>query len=145
MDDLDTKLTQLTAVMKQQGIAVLCLQETHIAGSFHFIFHGYHVIFSGRPDDKREYAGVGYIIAPWARQAILSFIQVDSRLAGLRMKVSGGNVCILNAYAPHNGHDFETRLDFFDNLLLLVGKFRAYGPTLILGDLNTIISSRSIS
>ncbi|CAE8606196.1 unnamed protein product, partial [Polarella glacialis] len=66
-DNLDTKLTQLIQIMRRRRIAVLCIQETHVAGSIYFSLDGFLVIFSGGTSDQRETAGVGFIVAPWAK------------------------------------------------------------------------------
>ena len=60
----------------------------------------------------RSYAGVGFLVAPWAIKSIISFRGINDRLASLRVKQSGGVLTVLPTYAPHNGHTLEDRLLF---------------------------------
>ena len=99
--------------MKQSEISVLCLQETHEAGSQYFWYDSFLVILSGTECDGRTFTGVGFIVAPTVTHAVVGFLQYSDRLASLRMRVPGGQVCIASAYAPTNCQNFETRQAFY--------------------------------
>eukprot|EP00959_Pyramimonas_sp_CCMP1952_P224986 4704432-Pyramimonas_sp.AAC.1 len=77
--------------MAAHRIAVLAIQETQLHGSEYYDYDGFMLCLSGEPDDaKRSVAGVGFIVAPWARSAIVAFRAVSPRLASLRIKVQHG-------------------------------------------------------
>ena len=70
----EIKLTELCMIMKREGISILCMQETHLSESTYFEVDGFLVFNSGGcADVVRSYAGVGFIIAPWARSSIVTF------------------------------------------------------------------------
>ena len=91
---------------------------------------------SGGPEGVRENAGVGYMIAPWVRKSVVSFCQASSRMASLKIRIQGGKMNVLTAYAPHTGYDFSDRQIFFFALAEFVNKQSAHGPKLICGDFN---------
>ena len=91
--------------MIRRQIPILCIQETHVATSERYItFGNYLVIVSGHDKDEREYAGVGFIIAPHIVPSILGAICFSKRIACLKLRVPGGIAGIFSVYAPHNGH-----------------------------------------
>ena len=106
--------------MHAQGIGLLCLQETHCPGSAHFIVDGFLVVLSGRDDGQREWAGVGFVVSPWLRHSVQSFLQFSSRLASISLRVPGGSARFVSAYAPHNGYDSSIRAEFFHELAVFV-------------------------
>eukprot|EP00959_Pyramimonas_sp_CCMP1952_P452809 9467203-Pyramimonas_sp.AAC.1 len=57
VDTDSTKLEQITGIMKQRRIDVMCLQETHVPGAPYFVQGGCLIILSGGSAGKREYAG----------------------------------------------------------------------------------------
>ena len=95
------------------------------------------MILSGGPSEQREYAGVGFIVAPWARQAVINFIQHSNRLASLQIRVSGGSISVICAYAPQSGLDFDIRHAFFSDMHTFTNKVKAHGPTYTIGDFNS--------
>ena len=139
------KLNELMWHMKRRRIAVLCIQETHVKGSHCFTQDGFLVILSGVPEtsDGRSYTGVGFIVAPWAVASVRSFQLINDRLASLKLCVSGGKLNILSAYAPHSGHSYESRKEFFDQLVLAWKPMSAHSSTIALGDLNAKLFHRT--
>ena len=107
-----TKLDELTRWMLGDGVGVLCMQETHEHRSGYFLHNGFLVILSGEETTTRTYTGVGFIIAPALRHAVVSFLQFSDRLASLRIRITGGQLCLITAYAPTNMKDYEYRQAF---------------------------------
>ena len=133
----DAKAVTLQVIMKRRGIGILCLQETHHSGSAYYITEeGYLVILSGSAGDGREHAGVGFLISPVMRKTIVSFCQATSRMASLKLRISGGKMAIVNAYAPHSGHPFPIRQGFFHELSEFVQRISCHGPKILCGDFN---------
>ena len=85
---------------------------------------------------------MGFIVTPWAKQSIKGYIQYNSRVATLRIRVEGGVLTLINVYAWANTHDFDTRHDFFTDLVQIFAKGRSHGPTILLGDLNARLLQR---
>ena len=108
-----TKLDELTYWMANRGVGILCLQETHEVGSAYFTHKGFLVILSGAEGNVRSWAGVGFIVSPHLKDSVQSFLQYTDRLASLRLRVPGGQLCLVSAYAPAGVKDFDTRHDFF--------------------------------
>ena len=133
----DAKLEHLQLVMSDRRLHILCIQETHLPGADSYVTDsGFLVILSGGPSGCREYAGVGFVVSPWARRNVISFSEHSDRIAWLRLRVQGGKVPIVCAYAPQGGRDFVSRQSFFYELGSVVNKCSSHGPKIILGDLN---------
>ena len=104
------KFTELCIYMRQHGICLLCLQETHLYDAEHFEYEGFKIFLFGEAlREGRSFSGVGFIVAPWALQAVVSFHAINDRLAKIRFKVFGGILNVLTVYVPHDGHDFDYR------------------------------------
>ena len=78
------------------------------------------------------------MVAPWLRDPITSFVQFNDRLASICVRVTGGLLCLVTAYAPPNTptHTFLERQTFFHDAQDFILSQRTHGPTLILGDFN---------
>ena len=97
--------------MRNKKIAILCIQETHVHDDKYFMADGYLIVLSGGALSKngRSYTGVGFIVSPSAAKSVIGFRLVGERLATLELKVKGGVLNIVSAYAPHSGHKYEVR------------------------------------
>ena len=139
----EIKLWELTEVMSRYSISILCIQETHIAKSpYYTTENGFLVILTGSTGIGRDYAGVGFIVAPWAKHAVACFLQLNSRLACLKFRVAGGKLGIISAYAPHNGHPFDARQEFFEKLGSMYERTAVNKGKFIFGDLNSRLHTR---
>ena len=113
----DAKLIQLQRVMVSRNIKVLCLQETRVAKSeYRVTEEGFLLIQSGRRDDERESAGVGFLVAPDVRRSVIGFCQMSRRIAYVKLRVKGGKAVVFTAYAPHNRRPFDERQAFYSEL-----------------------------
>ena len=120
-----------------RGVGILCLQETHLTGASHFEEDGFSFFLSGATSgDARSYAGVGFAVAPWAANAIVSFKAISDRVASLRVKVTGGILTLITVYIPHDGHSLDERQAAFADLSKATGTRTSHTSTLILGDFN---------
>ena len=71
----DLKLKQVIAHLKLHDLGILCLQETHQSFSDAYVTEdGFLLVFSGSNVDKREFAGVGFLIRPSTRKSIVGFV-----------------------------------------------------------------------
>ena len=112
----DLKLFELILHMKRYDIDILCIQETHNNIVSVEDEQGFLVLLSGSGTDQRSWAGVGIIVAPRCRHRIKSYKQISDRLCSLKVKVDGGVLGVLSAYAPHNLHTLADRFQFFTEL-----------------------------
>ena len=103
--------------MKQQGILIMCIQETHVRELTVFDESGCLVILSGSTETNTApfYAGVGFIIAFVAILFVIGYRLVSDRLAKLRMKVQGGVLTLITPYAPQSGYKYVRRKRSFDD------------------------------
>ena len=139
----DEKQIALQRSMTDRRIGVLCLQETHKRGSDYFITSdGFLVIFSGTSTGDREHAGVGFLVAPWMRKYVVSFTQPSSRFASLKIRVKGGKINLITAYAPHNGYPYADRQRFFSELGDFENRLSGHGPNFVFGDMNSRLYRR---
>ena len=95
------------------------------------------MIMSGSVGEGREHAVVGFIVAPGARPAIAGFLQLSSRIACLKMRVAGGKLSMISAYAPHEGHSYDQRQQFYSELDSAYAHTSANGLRLVFGDFNS--------
>ena len=137
--DVPTKIKELKTIMRAQGIDVLCMQETHIRNSPYFYSNGFLVIISGGGGDDteyREYAGVGFLVSPRILHAVIGFTQHSPRIAALRIRVEGGTLVLISAYAPHGGYPYADRQQFYHEPSDVYLRKKSNGVTIILEDLN---------
>ena len=139
----ESKLMEVQCTMHDRGIGVMCIQETHRANSYHFITEmGFLVILSGTSQGVTKSAGVGFLIAPECRHAVVSFKQASSRMAALKLRARGGKIGLISAYAPHSGYPFPDRQQFYSQLVDFVRNVGTHGAKLICGDFNARLTRR---
>ena len=67
----DLKIHEICSYMQTHGVDAICLQETRRPNSDHYVAEGgFLIVLSGTAGNAREYAGVGFIVAPWARTRV---------------------------------------------------------------------------
>ena len=126
--------------MRSRALAIMCLQETRVPYTgTRILDNGYILITAGEDNEQRTFAGVGFLIAPWIRKSIYSFKPTSEIICCLKIRVKGGKAVIINTYAPHNGHDYQLRQQYFSALADVSSSMSAYGLKLIVGDLNSRI------
>ena len=138
----DIKLWEIIGIMKRRHISILCMQETHIRNTPYYTEDGFLVILSGSSSTPREFAGVGFVVAPWVKESLVGFMQFSNRLSCMKVRVPHGQIALINAYAPHAGYPFDARQSFFEELRHMVRKTSVNGMKLVMGDLNARIHRR---
>ena len=91
----------------------------HRRGSDYLITsEGFLVICSDTSKADEEHAGVGFLVAPWMRKYVISFIRENSRLASIKLRVEDGKINRIESYVPHNGptYSYLDRQSFFNDL-----------------------------
>ena len=133
----DVKTVELIRHMAFYAIDILCIQETRKQKSDVYTFDDHDVILSGADGEDREWAGVGFIIAPAARRHVKSFKQVSRRICVLKLRMRSNTIGVVGAYAPHNLRPLQERIDFFNELDKEYRCCRANYFKCVLGDLNS--------
>ena len=111
---------------------------------YHVTDDGFLVVCSGSAVGVKEFAGVGFVVAPWIRGSVVGFIQNSNRIACLKLRVPQGKIALIYAYAPHGGYPFDIRQSFFSQLSEAFEKTSVNGLKLICGDLNSRIQNPTI-
>lgn len=76
----ESKIEQLELLMEQYGLSILCIQETHKSGAYSYTMEtGTLVVLSGGPQAEREYAGLGFMIAPNLVKSVMGHREHTSR------------------------------------------------------------------
>ena len=141
--DSAVKIDELLLMMSQREMDVLCIQETHLNGAECYTREGYAVFLSGcRDSAERSYAGVGFIVSPRIRSAVVAFKACDDRIATLRLKIHGGMLTVLSVYAPHNGIDYDIRHTFYHSLQDHIRRTTENSTSYVLGDFNARLLQR---
>jgi len=126
--------------MNLHSVDIFCVQETRKTGSDYYVTDdGFLVVLSGGSDGGREWAGVGFIVAPRLKKHIEGFCQVSSRVASLKVRCSGGRFGVLSAYAPHNLKNLNEKWAFYEELGDHLQRLSVNGDKYILGDFNARI------
>jgi len=102
------------------------------------------VILSGSSTLGREWAGVGFIVAPKVNKSVVGYCQYNNRMASLKVKTTGGVFAVLSVYAPHNLKDVSEKYAFYDDLGKLLKATSTNGPRLIYGDFNARLGPRRV-
>ena len=104
------------------------------------------MILSGEPEGKEgvSHTGVGFVIAPWAVRSVMGFHIINDRIAALKLRMVGGKLRLLSAYAPHSGYRFQARKAFFDELERAWKLSSQHCTTVALGDLNAKLFHRAL-
>ena len=129
------KLKAAICLMKEHHLGLHILTETKSTQYYSYNSEGYLIVPSGTSKDK--HGGVGAIVAPWMRPALLDVLQVSSRIIQLSFKKRGGNFHVIGAYAPHSGLDFEEVRDpYWESLETQLEAIPQPEPVYITGDMN---------
>ena len=79
---------------------------------------------------------------PFACKAVIGFLQQSNRLCCLKLRVPGGKLAVISAYAPHSGYTFNARQQFFEDLGTMYEKTSVNGIKMVFGDLNARVIRR---
>ena len=79
------------------------------------------------------------VVAPWCGGKIQAHRQISDRLAYIKLRVIGGTLGIITAYAPHNMKPLPERFNFYVALDDAYKKCSANQGKVVCGDLNARI------
>ena len=101
--------------------------------------NGFLLIFSG---DNERCAGVGFIISPGLRKAVYNFDCLCGRMAAVKVRVAGGKIAFITAYAPQSEHTADKRNAFFSKLGSYYESISVNGEKYVCGDFNSRLRMR---
>ena len=136
---------QIVTYMKEHRIQVLCLQETKSKTTTQYLVDNFtFMTISTASSQQQEHAGVGFVLSPEARSALLRTTCIHSRLATITLLLASGEFTIVNTHVPHSGRPEEERQAHFDELQQLVERVQNKGPFIVIGDMNSRLQGRLV-
>ena len=112
---------------------IVCLQETKSRSTTQYVIDNYTFMNITTADAQtQERAGVGYVLCPQARGALLRTHYVHSRLACVTLLLQSGELSIVISHAPHKARPEEERHDFFEELQHAIDSVQANGPSVVI-------------
>ena len=139
----DLKLEQIALYMQENSLDIVCMQEVRKNKADSFELTSGHVVYwSGSADGGREWAGVGFVVAPHFKKYILGCSPFNNRVACLKLRVTRGCIALFTVLAPHNLKPLEERTEFYNTLDTMMGKVSVNGGRYVFGDLNARMGQR---
>ena len=138
----DTNLIEITSYMANHSIMILAIQETRRLRTDRFVTDdGSAVFLSGSTSGQREWAGVGFTVAPSFSRHIIGFkgFRVGWLASSCKRAVValGGTVCMPRQPLP----DIRR---FYAVLGEPLSRSSSNGPKFICGDLNARMGQRKL-
>ena len=134
---------QIIDHMRRHDIHILCMQETRSKNTTQYVVDNFTFLtVSTVNTNQPEYAGVGFVLSPMARNALLRTSFINSRIACISVLIRGGELNILNTYVPQNARPEDERRDHFEKLQQAISQIARKGPFVVLGDFNSRLQGR---
>ena len=102
---------------------------------------GEEFLYSGKEEGSTHEEGVGILIAKEVKKSLLEWEAISSRIITARFNSAARNITVINAYAPTNLADEETKDRFYDQLQTVINKVPKRDLPIFLGDMNAKIGS----
>jgi len=126
-------LEDLIKCMKEYKLELVALQETRWPGSGDHVSNGYTLLYSG---DDTTRLGVGFLLGPQVKKAVLNFNAVNNRMCMIRLRMRLANLSIVCVHAPTEDSSPQDKDSFYDNLDDLMGAIPEHDVRLVIGDFN---------
>ena len=129
---------QLIDYMRAHNIEALCLQETKSKHTTQYVVNNYtFMTVNTAPSNQQEHAGVGFVLSPLARNALVRTQPVNSRIASVSLLMAAGELHIINTYVPQNARPEDERRAHFDQLHTHTESLKCKGTLVVVGDFNS--------
>ena len=103
---------ELTDMMEQRNVDILCLQETKWKGSKARNIEGGCKIFYNGADGRKN--GIGIVVREELAESVLEVKRVSDRLMAMKLEVNGS--ILVSAYAPQVNNSIEEKNNFWEDL-----------------------------
>ena len=135
---LTGKSREISAIMVDRGIDILCLQETRWTGGkskgkARNIGDGCKLYYSG---GNRPRNGVGICLNSYWQDKVIDVQRKSDRIIWMKLVTPGKNFNIISAYAPQQGCDQEENTAFWNQLEEVLRKVPGREELIVAGDLN---------
>ena len=128
--------------MHKFNLKILGLCETRWNGCGRTrLASGDTIIYSGQDEDQQHQYGVALLMTPEAKQALLSWTPVSSRILTARFNSKGRKVFVIQCYAPTNTADDEVKDEFYEKLQSVIEQAPRRDVKILMGDLNAKVGS----
>uniref|UniRef100_A0A8D8Q0R7 Craniofacial development protein 2 n=1 Tax=Cacopsylla melanoneura TaxID=428564 RepID=A0A8D8Q0R7_9HEMI len=118
---------------RRYNIDLLAIQETRWAGNGDVNKNGYKFIYGGT--DKHE-LGTGFLIKTNFENEIKDVKFITNRISYIILKGKYKSICLLNAHAPTEDKDQDTKAEFYETLDSVMDSFTGHSMKILLGDMN---------
>ena len=133
------KLQVIEKEMKDHGISILGLAETHWKDSGFFKSEtGNTIYFSGHQESRN---GVAMIVTPQVERAVCGFRAINDKAIHLKLLGTGCIVNVIQVYAPTSMAEEEVLEDFYTSVEEALRSIPSQEITMIMGDFNAKVGS----
>ncbi|KAI5737941.1 hypothetical protein M8J77_000982 [Diaphorina citri] len=115
------------------NLDILAIQETRWIGTGNIDKGDYKFIYGGT--DKHTF-GTGFLIKKRFQNSIQDVKFINDRISYLIIRGNFKPIFILNAHAPTEDKDQETKDEFYEALDDTLDSFNRYGAKILMGDMN---------
>ena len=148
-DRPDRRTARVARELARYNIDIAVLSETRLAGEGHLNEKGagYTYFWSGRKQEERREAGVGFAIRSNLVKNLTSLPKgINDRLVAMQLPLSDKKqATIISAYAPTMTNPDETKAKFYEELDTLIKIVPRSDKLLVLGDFNARVGSDHIA
>ena len=136
------KAAQIAKEMRDHNIQILGISESRWNGTGKIkMATGETVVYSGRDDDNHMH-GVAIMMSEAATDALIEWSGINERMIMARFHSRFIKLTVINAYAPTNDADDETKNEFYELLNDIVQKTHKHDMLVITGDFNAKVGNQ---
>ncbi|XP_075979935.1 uncharacterized protein LOC142979060 [Anticarsia gemmatalis] len=95
-------------------------------------------------DDGHHTNGTGFMVSKNLVSSVIRFDAISDRLCVLRIKTQFYNISIVNAYAPTELTDEDTKDEFYDHLESVYDQLPSFDAKILLGDFNAKVGREDV-